>query len=766
MARSSPTGSLWLRCAFAGISLAFARACTTMTQREADVSTIIMDCENSVIQITCFLNMAVPDCVNITRTKTSTASRTTSSLTTTTSVTSSRTTSSRTATTVTTSSVTDTTATLTRSTTTPSTITLTETHSSTTTNSSTETSTSQTTLTSLSTTYTSDTSTSTTRTSSTTLTTGTTVTSSSGTTMTVSTTTLTATTESATSRTTVSNTYTTATTTTVVTRTSTSLTTSSVPLAWMNGFVSFPSAGVSKEQAEAGVTKALARFLRLSVDSVREVSATAGDRRMLGEAVGSWSPFRRLHAAWNVSFELSAPAPQAPSLGAELVRMAANPGESEVREFSAFLTIVMSDLGGSPAANLLAQFSFRGITASSFDPSSTSPTSTPEISITSGSQGLAVPASNEGEMSFLYIVLITAVVTLLVACILGCAWHFVSSKYFSRDGASARTDLLAPSANVASAAGNWERRPVAGDSQLVGKSAGAGKEPAVSPEVDFPEYDPRLFGEDLADSSVLPPLDPIDQRALLPIGQEPFYTPATRPLRPSGAAASSFSPALQAPITWQTLQPGSQTTGRPAASQFVSDADAAESDVAWSSAARSVGRDEQPQLQPTALYFTIDGRTAQIFSHCLWKGTWTWTSHTAVQGALVPATLRHYRLTFLPGNRLEGQGEDATGRWNIANGTYKPGGRMRWREVSGGLLMHCDGQLHVRQPTQCQEVYEIVGAFTAFDTSLASRSLGRGKFLATAVDSEGSGRSSKSEAAESQSGLLGSGVGFYQDDRV
>lgn len=553
----------------------------------------------------------------------------------------------------------------------------------------------------------------------------------------------------------------------------------------MHGFVSFPSSGVSKDQAEAGVTRALARFLRLSPESVRKVDAAVVERRMLGEAIQMWSPFRRLSAAWNVSFELSAPAPQAPSLEAELARMAAYPGESEAREFSTFLARAISDLGGAPTANILALFSYRGVTASSSIPSISSSTSPPTP--TSPPQA-AVDSENtedDGGIDVLYVVLLTVAVTLLVACFLGLAWRLISSKYFSQDASSAHADLLASSGSAAAASGSMGKRPVAEGSQLFGRSTGAGEEPAVSPEVadEFPEYDPRLFGEDLADSSALPPLDPIDQhvltRALPPAGQEPFYQPAARPLplpdtaadpaaRPlpptdTAAALNGSSPVVQTPSTWRTPE-------RPAATLAASDADnCAGSDVAWS-AVQPVGRDEQLQSHSAALYFTIDSEIAQILSHCLWKGAWTWTSHTPVQVAAPPvlaALRRHYRLTFHPGSKLEGQGEDATGRWNIANGSYKPGGRMRWREVSAGALLHCEGQLRVRQPAQSEEVYEIVGSFTAFDTSLASRSIGRGKFLLAMADSEESiGRSTKSEPAESRSGPLGSGAASYQDDRV
>lgn len=303
---------------------------------------------------------------------------------------------------------------------------------------------------------------------------------------------------------------------------------------------------------------------------------------------------------------------------------------------------------------------------------------------------------------------------------------------------------------------------------------------SVSPEADFPEYDPRLFGEDLADSSALPPLDPIDQHALPPAGQEPLHQPAARPLPPSDTTAAAIGGSRPVLQPTQSFHTASSTPWRaPERPAAAAEDFAAESDVARpastasqkSEAQLSTGRDEQMQSNSAAEYFTIDSDLAQLLSNCLWKGAWTWTSHTAVQVTAPPmsaaALRRHYRLTFHPGSKVEGQGEDASGRWNIANGSYKPGGRMRWREVSAGALMHCEGQVHVRQPAQSEEVYEIVGSFTAFDTSLASRTLGRGKFLLSMADSEESiGRSARSEPGESRSTPLGSGVGSYQDDRV
>jgi len=142
----------------------------------------------------------------------------------------------------------------------------------------------------------------------------------------------------------------------------------------------------------------------------------------------------------------------------------------------------------------------------------------------------------------------------------------------------------------------------------------------------------------------------------------------------------------------------------------------------------------QPQSNWILVEADLSQRTCQFLSPSTWSGTWKWTDLSRIQRSIVPTVQKEYNLTFQRGGRLVGLGNEDSGKFRLTGGRYHAAGEVEWREVPltvGGFAFECTGHLRVRRRkdgTGGDDSFEIVGLFTAFDTSISAQQVGSGRF--------------------------------------
>jgi len=225
-----------------------------------------------------------------------------------------------------------------------------------------------------------------------------------------------------------------------------------------------------------------------------------------------------------------------------------------------------------------------------------------------------------------------------------------------------------------------------------------------------------------------------------PAFQEPAVSSSATPASKTGYAQQGFSASSSGPENLASVMPAAGGATYAATS----------SRSAWSA---SPAAPASEATSPGALPQTF-GRSAGFFaqrrgpnarlSSSEWTASWTWTSRIA--SSLGPVQQKQYSLMFHAG-RFQGHGTDPGGSFRVTGGVYDEAkNKLKWREVpvkghvEGGMLLDCDGKL---QRLSEEDSYNIVGSFTAVDTSLSARRLGHGRFVLTAGNEQTTGNGPK-----------------------